>query len=218
MRAPEAEGAAIVMVGSFNPAIFQPRWLGSLNLIRPEEAESAKITTIQPELADFTTEWFQLQVVQNRLLLQSLDPTHFGPLRDLVIGMFALLPHTPIKRFGINRMFHYGMASAESWHGVGHQLAPKDFWNTIMDEPGLLTMTIQGRRKQESNGILRVKIEPSVQISQGVYIEVNEEFKAPGDGQPEGAQWVPDCLTQNWDAMMKFAEGAAQNLLSFVER
>jgi hypothetical protein len=55
MHVPEIDAASVVMVGSFNPTIFQPLWLGAQKLIRAEEAETAKITTIQAELTDFST-------------------------------------------------------------------------------------------------------------------------------------------------------------------
>jgi hypothetical protein len=31
----ESEGASIVLLGSFNPGIFQPAWFGAHGLIRP---------------------------------------------------------------------------------------------------------------------------------------------------------------------------------------
>ena len=137
MQAPETEGASIVMIGSFNPAIFQPQWLGAQQLIRAEEADNAKITTIQPQVADFSTEWFQLQVLQQRFMMITTDPRQYGPLRDLVMGMFAILAHTPVSRLGINRHFHFATPSIEVWHGIGHRLAPKAPWHEIMKVPGL---------------------------------------------------------------------------------
>ena len=98
MQTSEAEGASIVMIGSFNPAIFQPRWLELQHLIRTDEADNAKITTIQAQVADFSTEWFQLQVLQQRFMMITKDPRQYGPLRDLVMGMFAILAHTEIAR------------------------------------------------------------------------------------------------------------------------
>jgi hypothetical protein len=217
MWEPEIDEAAIVMIGSFNPAIFQPHWLGSLELIRPEEAETAKIRIIQQDLADFTTDWFQLQVLQNRFLLRSSDPTHYAPLRDLAAAIFTLLPHTPIKALGLNRMLHFKMPSIEAWHGIGHVLAPKDPWNEIFESPGLRAMIMQGGREELPGGILNVKIEPSAQVQPGLYVEVNAEFKATQD-QPEGAYWVTACLGKQWDAMMKVAVHAAQHLLGYVKR
>jgi hypothetical protein len=218
MRAPEIEGASIVMIGSFNPAIFQPRWLGSQQLIRPEEAESAKITTIQAELADFSTEWFALQVLQKRLAILTTDPRQYAPLRDLAAAMFTILPHTPVTTLGINRTFHFQIASVEAWHEIGHLLAPKDRWRAIMKEPGLRSMLMQGRREDAAaRGLLHIKVEPSVEVKPGLFVEVNEEFKAPNEGESLGAQWVPDCLAQQWDATMQFAETAAEQLLSLVK-
>jgi hypothetical protein len=218
MRAPEFEGASIVMVGSFNPAIFQPRWLGAQQLIRPEEAENAKITIVQAEVADFSTEWFQLQVLQSRFQLASADPRQYGPLRDLAAAMFAILPHTPVTALGLNRNFHFRMPSREAWHGIGHLLAPKEPWNDIMDSSGLRVMLMEGKRKEAKGGTLHVKIEPSVKIEYGVFVEVNEEFKAPSESDAIGAQWVPERLAEQWDAIMKFSEGAAEHLIGLVKQ
>ena len=213
---PEHEGASIVMIGSFNPTIFQPRWLGAQALIRPEEAENAKITLIQAEVADFSTEWFQLQVLQNRFQLVSSDPRQYAPLRDLASAIFAILPHTPVTTLGLTRTFHFKMPSVDSWHRIGHLLAPKEPWNSIMEGPGLRSMRMQGRRKQTGGGVLYIKVEPSLKVECGLYLEINEEFTAPVDGESEGARWVPDRLAESWDGMLSFSEIAAEHLLALV--
>ncbi len=205
------------MFGSFNPAIFQPRWLGAQDLIRPEEAETAKITIIQEDVADFSTEWFQLQAFQNRFQLLSEDPRQYAPLRDLAGAIFAILPDTPVTTLGLNRIFHFTMPSVDSWHGFGHLLAPRDLLNPIMEEPGLRSVIMQGRRKQAGGGALQIKAERSAMVEHGLYVEVNEEFKAPGDGESGGARWVPDRLAEHWDAILNFAEVAADHLLNLVK-
>jgi hypothetical protein len=217
INSPEVDGASIVMIGSFNPAIFQPRWLGAQHLIRPEEAESAKITIIQAEVADFSTEWFQLQVLQNRFVLTSADPRQYAPLRDLAGAIFAMLPQTPVTALGLNRSFHFKMPSVDSWHRIGHVLAPKDPWNSIMEGPGLRSMLIEGRRKQVDGGVLRIKVEPSTQVEYGLYVAVNEEFKSPGNGESEAARWAAESLAEHWDAILNFSEVAAEHLLSLVK-
>ena len=194
MRTPDIEGASIVMLGSFNPTIFQPRWLGTQQLIRPEEAENAKITIIQAEVADFSTEWFQLQVLQGRMSLSTADPRQYAPLRDLATAIFTILPHTPVTAVGLNRLFHFRMTSTEAWHGFGHLLAPKESWNAIMEAPGLRSMIMEGRRKETGGGVLHIKVEPSTKVEHGIYLEINEEFKAPGECESDGAQWVPSRL------------------------
>ena len=215
MRSPENESASIVIIGSFDPTIFQPQWLGTQELIRPEEAENAKIAIIQTEVADFATEWFQLQVLQNRVTSLSADPRQYAPLRDLAAAIFTVLPYTPISALGINRHFHFKTPSNEAWHEIGHLLAPKKPWDAIMEEPELRSMLMEGHRKQVSGTTVRVKIEPSATLEYGLVVEVNEAFSPP-DGQSDGVMWVPDRLTEHWDDFLGFAEEAAEHLLSLA--
>jgi hypothetical protein len=213
MKIPETENASIVMVGSFNPAIFQPLWMGAQNLIRREEAETADIRVISTEVTDFSTEWFQLQVLKNRFMILSTDPMHYAPLRDLAAELFLLLPYTPVQLLGLNKTLHFKVPSNEAWHRIGHLLAPKEPWNAIMETPGLRSMLIQGRHKQPGGGVLQIKVEPSVPVQQGLRVDVNEEFKAPEDAQSDGARWIRNPLAERWDEILKFADQAAEHLL-----
>lgn len=88
----------------------------------------------------------------------------------------------------------------------------------IVEEPGLRSMLIQGRRKGGQGGVLLVKAEPSLRVEHGLFVEVNEEFKVTSDKkEPEGALWVPERLTEHWDDILKFAEVVAEHLLSLVK-
>ncbi len=154
-----------------------------------------------------------MQVLQNRFQLTSQDPRQYAPLRDLAVGVFSFLPHTPVTALGINRNFHFKMRSAGTWHAIGHLLAPKEPWTPIVETPGLRSMLIQGRRKDANGGVLHVKVEPSLLVEHGLYLEVNEEFKVTTEKkEPEGAQWVPERLVEQWDDILKFAEISARNI------
>jgi hypothetical protein len=60
---PEISAAAIVMIGHFNPQIFQPFWLAHHDIISEEEAESANIGFVNPEITRFILEGeFSIQV------------------------------------------------------------------------------------------------------------------------------------------------------------
>ncbi|HME08770.1 MAG TPA: hypothetical protein VKG25_17060, partial [Bryobacteraceae bacterium] len=214
MRAVEKEGASIFLAGSFNPAIFQPHWLGSQGLIRPEEAENAAIGIIGSQVADFQTDWFRMQVLQNRFTVQCLDATYYGPIKDLVAGIFSLLRHTPVSRLGMSRYFHFQMDSLEIWHEVGHELAPKEIWRPLIQAPGLRSMTIEGRRSEMEDGTVFVKVEPSSLVQPGVFVEVIEDFVRFSEDEDQDAQWVPGRIGKQWDAVLKYAEDVAQGLLA----
>ena len=87
----EIERATIVLLGHFNPKIFQPSWFDHHGLIRAEEAESAENLVSLPELTTFTTAWLSIQVTPDRFQASTIDPAHFEALRDLVLGTFTTL-------------------------------------------------------------------------------------------------------------------------------
>lgn len=128
--------------------------------------------------------------------------------------MFTILPHTPVTVLGMNRNFHFEMTSVDVWHATGHLLAPKDAWTPILESPGLRSMQIQGRRRGGNGGVTLIKVEPSVPIKNGLYVEVVEEFKPLHEEAADGAAWVPQRLGEHWDAILEFSEAAANHLLS----
>ncbi len=71
----ETEGFSIMVLGAFNPTIFQPLWFSTHNLIRSEEAETADIEIIHRHAAVFRTEWLSLQVTDKNLTIVTEDPT-----------------------------------------------------------------------------------------------------------------------------------------------
>ena len=91
----EIEGASVILLGKFNPAIFQPVWLGVNNLIRAEEAERATIDVINPQVTSFSAEWLRIQVLADRFQATTADPAHYQALRDIVLSIFQLLEYTP---------------------------------------------------------------------------------------------------------------------------
>ncbi len=44
---------SIVLVGSFNPAIFQPMWFAANELIGRADAENAEVAVVHPDITQF---------------------------------------------------------------------------------------------------------------------------------------------------------------------
>ncbi len=209
MIPPEITGASIVLLGSFNPAIFHPVWFQSHDLIRPQEAELAKLEITHPEVSSFSTDWFKVSVFTNRFAIETADAHHFEPLRDLVLGIFRLLEHTPVSKMGLNRQMHIKMPSIEKWHGFGHVIAPKKPWQKIMKEPGLVSLVMHDKRENPP-GFIRVKVEPSVKVQPGIYIQINNHY----DGkEKEGLQELMEILKTSWGEILDNSERIAETLL-----
>lgn len=206
----EREGVTAVLLGNFNPAIFQPSWLAARGLITLSEAEAAKVDVVSGELSAFSVDWLTIQVTADRFQAVSADVAHSEPLRDMVVGIFTILEHTPLTSLGINRQMHYRVPSEASWHEFGHLLAPKAAWSGILSAPGLRTLIIEGTRA-ESPAKMRLKVEPSVKVHPGVYIEVNEHHEAPTGSSPK---LLVDTMRRSWEQAQAYAKRAAEHLLS----
>lgn len=216
-RIPEINGAAIVLVGSFNPAIFQPEWFVRQNLLSETEAGAAKINAVVPQICDFETGRFQIQVTTDRFAAVSKADANPAPLRDLVLGTFFILEHTPVTAVGLNRQMHFAIGSEEDWHRLGDTLAPKDGWYKILPgRPGMRSLTIQTQMHEgrPEDPKLTIKVEPSLQVKFGVYFETNEHYAAPkGD-----MKFVLDTLRGRWEESYNYAAKIADHILDWGSR
>lgn len=210
------EGIGIVLVGSFNPQIFQPAWFAAQGLIRKEEGESAKIQVIHPEIAAFSLDWAQLQVTHENFVLDSSTTQQFSPalLRDLALGTFRLLPHTPVKMMGLNRSFHFPIESEALWHSIGHKLAPKEHWNGLLEKPGTRSLSVEGIRPDKHKGRILVKVEPSIQLHPGVFVHINDHFEVENPNTTTGANEMVDILEKQWQVSLERSERIGYTLLS----
>jgi hypothetical protein len=193
---PNKEGLSIVLLGDFNPKIFQPAWFAAQEppLIPKLEAEDAKIEIIHPDVVVFEVEWFRLQVTRDRFFISTTQESRYEFLRDLVLGAFQLLQHTPVRAMGINKDVHWGVENEESWHEFGHRVAPKDVWSGILEKPGLLSLTMHGVRTDDHKGYINVKVEPSSQIQPGIYCSVNDHYEVKEPETVMGCNEMIDIL------------------------
>ncbi|MFZ0886976.1 MAG: hypothetical protein WA005_00860 [Candidatus Binataceae bacterium] len=208
----ELEGASVVLVGNFNPSIFQPAWLSAQGIIRANEGKEADVQVISSQITSFSVDWLVMQVLAQRFAASTVDSAHFEALRDLVVHIFTILEHTPLKQMGINREMHYRMPDEETWHAVGNTLAPKEKWESLVEKPGMENVTITGTRAG-SSARFRVSVQPSVRVRPGVYISTNEHFVA--DGADAGEQLI-ETLKSSWSEAQKYSKGTAETLLNRI--
>ena len=207
----ESDGAAIVLVGQFNPAIIQPSWLARWGLIRGDEADTANLEGIVPEASRFAiADWLNVSVSTDRFQLAARDQAHFGPLRDLAVGIFELLAHTPVSAFGVNRAMHYSIESKELWHAIGHALAPKHYWNALLPPVGMRSLQVEGHRKGSPAKSAAMTVEPSARVDPGVYLAYNEHFALD---ESEGSEVWLELFREHWDSALDFAGDLADSVL-----
>lgn len=220
---------SIVVIGSFNPAIFSPDWLERNALIGNEDADAAREGSegtqliVSKQVATFDTGWFSLQVLDNRLALTSkgvLSPA----FKDLAVGIFQLVPHTPVVAVGLNFSGHFKLNSEDDYHRVGDVLAPKKIWNTLYPEHavGLAELTIliqQGVRgkQSETNDAKRIAVRPSAKLKYGIQLSYNDHHDVrTTDDNTRPAERVAEIIDSQWELSWQDAIRAFDAVLSMA--
>ena len=120
---PETSGVSVVVLGTFNPAIFTPAWFELHGLLPEGVGARAELKVAHAQVTAFTFDWLRLDVVVERLAVATTEAPYVR-VCDLVARTFKeFLPHTPLRAFGINRDVHFlcrvllrRIGSAGRWH------------------------------------------------------------------------------------------------------
>jgi hypothetical protein len=216
MALPEvkSEGVSIVFVGSFNPAIFQPSWFSAQGLLRAGEAEAAEatdVTVISNEVTVFSVDWLRVEVIHERFLAATTRRDSYGLLRDLVLGTFAILEHTPVTQVGLNRERHFAIASQADRDRFGWRLAPAGPWTAALHDPKMRSLTMEGQRTDGRKGYIHVKVEPSARIQDAVFVAVNDHYEIEFDDDAvRSALPAMSILKEQWDSFLAGPDTMAQ--------
>ncbi|MET4153511.1 hypothetical protein [Bradyrhizobium sp. RT7b] len=203
---PQIRGLTFVLIGEFNPTIFQPAWFASENLLTEEEASAADVSVIHPDITAFELPWIRIQVERERVSVTSLAQPYFERAAATVCDTFAILKHTPVRLFGVNNEAHYRASTADKWHALGHKLVPKDYWRTFFSNPGMQNVSIrQVPRDDGLGGHTQIVVEPSVKVQPGVYIATNDEIRN-ADGSFLGAARTVELIQEKWPSLLEFSE------------
>lgn len=215
---PEIAGVNLVFVGAMNPTIFQPSWLAAHELIREEEAESADIAIVHPDVVSYSLDWAVIEVSRERFQLGTTATAEAAtPILDLAVGIFTILKHSPIKAMGINSDAHYKIESEDRWHEIGHTLAPDSYWTDVLERPGMRTLLMEGARTDDYKGWVRVTVEPSSRVHPGIYCAVNDHYVLDADGDDVGgAEKALSAVREKWTSSLEIGQQAAEHILQLA--
>lgn len=207
------DAAALVFVGSFNPSLYQPKWLGSTELLRAADVADAQHLIILPDLCSFKVgDWLSFEATTDRLQVSTDKIEHALLLRDFGVNLFRILEHTPLRSIGINRAMHWRLLTAEARDVLGKRLASPAEWPSSIVDPLMISLTMKTKRPA-SDGVLNITVEPSAVLEQpfGVFVRMNEHFDAQAD---EGAtMFVDRVIGKQFEASFPFAREVSEQIL-----
>ncbi|MFH0825915.1 MAG: hypothetical protein V2B18_24435 [Pseudomonadota bacterium] len=137
---PEIQDWSIVVAGQWNTAIFSPQWVGQrlkdlfeCRHIQVEFAAGQRGTQIK-----LSTDQFSVIPEQSALVvaMKRIDDESLQRAERLIDDILTLLPHTPVRAFGINFAFSDSTLSPEMANlfrlGDSELLAEKDYKQTSL--------------------------------------------------------------------------------------
>jgi len=210
----QSEAPSIVLVGSFNPAIFHPEWLLRHALISEDDNKAAKVEIVHKQLSKFSLAWLSIDVMHDKLIARTNDVSSSLPMRDLVVSALKILDHTPISKMGINLDLSYKIDEEEIWHRIGDNLVPKKYWNELPERVGMKAVTVQSPRPDDLNGYVQITLTPIKSDFTGVHFSVNNhvELSCIKDGN-EVKLSSADILYNNWEDVLKYSKSVCEETL-----
>jgi hypothetical protein len=214
----EIDGISVVMVGNLNPAIFHPAWFAAEALIDPTLADSASVRVIHPDAAVFSLDWVDLLVTRDRFQLSTELPDRFNALRDLAMGTFEKLAHTPLWTVGINKDSHYRFPDETSLKRACDALAPIQLWRESLTRPNLKNIVVEADRSDGRLGYIHVKVEPSSEVENGLYVNVNDhfQFNESREERPHSAE-ILELLATEWEKSLGRARRISSDIVALHE-
>ena len=118
-------------------------------------------------------------------------------------------------------MAHYKTESLAEYHHIGDALAPKEIWNEIFPKLSIgmqdITMIVQeGPRDQfvVKPDQQRITVQPSAQIRQGVFLQMNDHHGLGAEGKPLKSAGDASQLTRKcWASTYKQSQEVFDRIL-----
>lgn len=205
---------SIELDGLFNPMILQPHWLLANGLI--DEDDYQHVTdkdehrfVVSPEFTGLRLEWASVEATRDACSLTSALATDTPDrIRELAVGIFGALPHTPIQRVTVVYSRHFALA-AEAWEALAERLGPSEPLSAVVAGTRLRAVEHVVDR---SDGLLSVRVEPSVHDDFTTFIVVEDAVDLQDD-RGNSAQQALQSLDERWKDIRLGAENIMRCLV-----
>lgn len=225
----ERNNWSVVLIGSFNPAIFHPSWFSLNEVISKEIADSAEIQVVHSEVAVFNLGALRLDVQRNRFCVQTEQAPEIALLDFVMIVFGDLLPHSQISQCGINHTVYFRAPSTDRRTQLGRTFAPPAPWGPFGqrieasngETVGGMT-NVSMREVFESTSYLghcEARLMPGYEIDQntGVQIQVNNHFELKSDKESVGTMATLNILKNEFEPSMERCEEIIAAVLRHLE-
>jgi hypothetical protein len=226
----ETHSASIVLIGKFNPPIFSPAWFSKVGVLTDDEFEAAsedKQLVVHPEIAQFSTARFSVNVLPQRFTLSTPQESFVHILDDAVTIFRDKLPHTPMDKLGINYDAYWKVETLKQRTALGRALAPIKPWGafgkslestTETKIGGLLALVMQQNINDGAHLYRRVQIEPwnSEKAQNGIRMQINDHYQLAMPKDDDGSGPIMKLLNDNFDRSLSQSKAIVSEMMEFA--
>lgn len=216
--------ASIVILGNFNPVIFQPEWFRRFKILPEQEIAAAleekviakpsanvqivscytNIISTQKTELNFPS--YGLKAQPARFEFYSDKKSCFQELAESAIKIFELLSHTPVNSIGLNFLADFAVENVENTLKALFPTSPE-----IAKEAFGEQYKVGGKFFFNHNNCnIQVLVQHSDQIENGIHINFNFSIKVVSHNTEE----LLSAIRENYDSNLKEAEKITQTLLN----
>lgn len=205
---PERKQFSTVILGNFNPGMFQPEWFCRQNIISKEDADFARDTNspspliVTPQFTTFRTSQLAIQIEENRFEVKA-EKEPLLTMIDFIMKTFENLGSYQITAFGFNYIAHYKVDTMEIFHRIGDKLAPKTYWESLLEDEirgvqrksGLSLLQMK-KMKKDSEDYILFTLQPSPIFHPGFMLGCNDHNVIPVNDQ--SAEYVTEIISTKY--------------------
>lgn len=224
---PERDGAQIMLVGAFNPRIFNPLWFVKHGLFDENDLQDDSLQILHPDIAKFNTPGISIEVQKDRFTATTFAAPLLN-LHDLAVTLFGeLLPHTPVSLVGLNRIVDFKLASSDKYSAFGEALAPRAPWGTWGEKLGVSGTKISGLVNIEmdqqdvdgrSEGWVKTRVSAMSVATLAVNVLVNDHYPLKCDDKfAEDGAGTAEYVRKNWHSSMSSSREIINDLMKLAK-
>ena len=193
---------SVVALGRFNPAIFQPSWFRTNDILPAAEVDAAEAggqrVLVTNDVTAIMFESVRVDVQKERWSLSTSRQDWRKDIGPIASSIFALLPHTPVTTLGFNYSMHRYLVGGEpALSRLLHKWVPIEDLADVVGKRVHLGGTV---RCDWDDYRVTFTLDSSVRLTHGIYFGQNYERKV------ESATMLTEYLQQDWPKILSRAK------------
>jgi hypothetical protein len=211
----EIGGSTIVLLGAFNPRIFQPMWFEARGLLADVDVDPNSLV-LTDGFVSFETGVVSVFCARDRCQFATTDKTPTPDIiRDLAVGTFTLLGETPVWEVGVNHATHIPR-QRRRWDDVVAQFGDPQKSLVLLTDQALQTVALVAPRDDGREGQRTVQLQPSARLEEGVWFTMNDHVVVyPVDARESiGAKEAVEAMEGIWDSSRELSDEIHNRLAS----